>query len=285
MTAKHSRIPLIAYYRTGFRSGQGIGGATYRLGTLPPAAFFAAIGTGAHRGIFERRGPKRLPIEQLLGPGINEVVAKRLIFEALRTVVGRRVRDAARARDEPRAHRAATRRGRVMGHEPASLRVVMIVAEWLAEDPALPADVPIDVRDFSNDIAPGGKPALFVVLGNTAAELRRESDLGVVEPLGIEIVGYVRAETEDGTGAPIAPAVTATRERLLQAVRRRLAEIMPGGDSLVERLRQDRAAVGSGAESFEEWAPAGRGESGQTPPWGDFRLFCTSRLHYHEGEF
>ena len=87
LTAKHSRIPLIAYYRTGFRSGRGIGGATYRLGTLPPAAFFAIVGKGAHRGIFQRRGAARIPIDQLLGPGINEVVAKRLIFEALRTVV------------------------------------------------------------------------------------------------------------------------------------------------------------------------------------------------------
>jgi hypothetical protein len=172
-----------------------------------------------------------------------------------------------------------------MGHEPASLRAVSIVAQWLAEDPALPPDVPIDLRDFSNDIAPGGQPALFVVLGNSPAELRRETDLGVVEPLGIEIVGYVRADTEDAGGAPIVPAVTATRERFLQAVRRRLAEIMPSGDSLVERLREDRAAVGSGAESFEEVAPAGRGEAGHVPPWGDFRLFCTARLHYTEGDF
>ena len=172
-----------------------------------------------------------------------------------------------------------------MGHEPASLRVVMIVAQWLAEDPALPAEISIDQRDFSNDIAPSGLPAIDVVLGNTPAELRRESDLGVVEPLGIEIVGYVRADTEDGFGAPIVPAVTATRERFLQAIRRRLAEIMPDGDSLVARLRVDRAAVGSGGESFEERDPAIRGESGHVPPWGNVRLLCTSRLHYNEGEF
>lgn len=172
-----------------------------------------------------------------------------------------------------------------MGHEPASLRVVMLVAAWLAEDPALPDEVPIDLRDFSNDIAPRGEPALFVVLGNSSAEMGRESDLGVIEPLGIEIVGYIRAATEDAGGAPVVPAVTAARERYLQAVRRRLAEIGPDGDSLVERLRADRAAVGSGAERFEEVAPAGRGETGHVPPWGDFRLFCTARIHYNEGDF
>lgn len=170
-------------------------------------------------------------------------------------------------------------------HEPASLRVVQLVAEWLAEDPALPAVVPLDVRDFSNDVQPDDKPALFVVIGNSDEPLGRETDLGVVEPLAVEIIGYVKAPTEDAAGLAIAPAVTATRERLLQAVRRRLAEIMPGGDSLVERLREDRAAVGSGGESFEEVAPPRRGELGHAPPWGDFRLYCRSRLHYSEGEF
>ena len=172
-----------------------------------------------------------------------------------------------------------------MGHEPASLRVVLIVAQWLAEDPALPDVVPIDVRDFSNDIEPEGKPSLTVALGNTDEPWQRETDLGVVEPIAVEIIAYVRAPTEDAGGAPIAPAVTATRERYLQLVRRRLAEIRPDGDSLVERLRVDRAAVGSGGESFEEFAPPRRGELGQSPPWGDFRMYCRSRLHYSEGDF
>jgi Prophage minor tail protein Z (GPZ) len=84
LTAKHSRIPLIAYYRRGFRSGRGIGGVAYKLGTIDPLAFFAEVGKGKHRGIFRRRGRARIPIDQLLGPGIPEVIAKKLIFEALR---------------------------------------------------------------------------------------------------------------------------------------------------------------------------------------------------------
>lgn len=164
-------------------------------------------------------------------------------------------------------------------NDPASLRAVRIVAQWLAEDPALPSEVPIDLRDFSNDVAEADKPALFAVIVNTDAVLDRESDLGVVEPLGISLVGYVKAPMVDG----VPPPVTETRERFLQAVLARIAA-HDNGDSLVARLRADRAAVGSGAESFA-YFKVHRNELGQAPPWGAFEIRCLAMLHYQEGEF
>src|SRR5215471_4275218 len=97
------------------------------------------------------------------------------------------------------------RRFRPMGHDPASLRAVRIVAQWLAEDPALPSEVPIDLRDPSNDLTDADKPALFAVLVNTDLGLDRESELGLVDPLGISLVGYVKAPTTDVGGAPLVP--------------------------------------------------------------------------------
>ena len=171
-------------------------------------------------------------------------------------------------------------------HDPASLRVVTIVADWLAEDPALPDVVGLDLRDFTNDTPDVDKPALFVIAGNTDLPLERESDLGVVDPLGVSIVGYVKAPTEDGAGAPvIPPPVTDTRERLLQRVLRRLAAGSEETDSLVKRLREDRAAVGSGAESFRQLLPVRRGELGERPPYGDFQIPCYALLHYQDGDF
>lgn len=168
--------------------------------------------------------------------------------------------------------------------EPASLRVLTIVATWLAEDPDIPEPVPIDLRDFSNDVPEVKKPALFVVASNADLPFVRESDRGVVDPLGVDIVGYVKAPTEDDGGTPIIPpAVTDTRERFLQVVLRRLAARV-GTDSLVARLLVDRAAVGSGAEDFRQIAPVVR-DQGDKPPWGDFRIPCLAQLHYREGEF
>lgn len=168
--------------------------------------------------------------------------------------------------------------------DPASLRVLRIVATWLAEDPNLPDSIPIDLRDFSNDIAEEKKPALFVVTANTGEPLGRETDVGIVDPLGVHIVGYVKAPTEDGGGAPIVPpAVTDTRERFLQLVLRRLA-FRTATDSLVKRLLQDYLSVGSGASDFRQVAPVVR-DQGDKPPWGDFIVPCLSWLHYREGEF
>jgi len=156
----------------------------------------------------------------------------------------------------------------------------------LAEDPALPSEVPIDLRDPSNDLTDADKPALFAVLVNTDLGLDRESELGLVDPLGISLVGYVKAPTTDVGGAPLVPPpVTDTRERFLQLVLARVAYVAPDGDSLIERLRADRAAVGSGAESFRQYRPVRRNELGQAPPWGTFEVPCFAMLHYVEGEF
>ena len=170
--------------------------------------------------------------------------------------------------------------------EPASLRVVRIVAAWLAEDPELPDEVPIDFRDFSNDTPDAKKPALYVVMTNADLPLERESELGMVDPLGINLVGYVAAPTEDDGGAPIIPPpVTETRERFLQKVVARLAFVAPDGDSLVSRLQADYAAVGSGAADVRQYRPVIRNEAGEGPPWGRFEVPCYTMLHYREGEF
>jgi hypothetical protein len=171
--------------------------------------------------------------------------------------------------------------------EPASLRVVRIVAQWLAEDPELPDEVPIDLRDASNDVPDSKKPALFVVMTNTDRLLDRESDLGMVDPLGVSLVGYIAAPTVDDGGTPlIPPPVTETRERFLQAVLNRLAYVDPTGDGLVRRLQFDRAAMGSGAESFQrEFLAIRRNDAGNAPPWGTFEIPCYAKLHYVEGEF
>jgi hypothetical protein len=164
--------------------------------------------------------------------------------------------------------------------EPASLRVVRIVAQWLADDPELPDEVPIDLRDFSNDIADVKKPALFCIITNTDLGLARESELGMVDPLGITLVGYVKADPNE-----LPPPVTETRERFLQAVVNRIGYTAPDGDSLVRRLRLDRAAVGAGGESFQQYRPAFRGDHGERPPWGSFEVPCYAMLHYTEGAF
>jgi hypothetical protein len=170
--------------------------------------------------------------------------------------------------------------------DPASLRVVRIVAQWLSEDPELPDEVPIDVRDFSNDTPDAKKPALFVVMTNADLPLDRESELGMVDPLGINLVGYVAAPTVDGLGDPLVPPpVTETRERFLQRVVNRVAFVAPDGDCLVDRLTADYAAVGSGASSFRQYRVVVRNEAGEGPPWGRFEVPCYAMLHYREGEF
>lgn len=76
-------IPLAAFTGLkGFRSGKGIAGQSYRLGTVPPGAFFAQMQTG-HRGIFRRVGPRRFPIRTVYGPTLPRVIVEKRIFEAL----------------------------------------------------------------------------------------------------------------------------------------------------------------------------------------------------------
>lgn len=169
--------------------------------------------------------------------------------------------------------------------EPTSLRVLNIVATWLAEDPDLPDAIGIDLPEWSYDVAQPKQPTVAVVAASAAdAPLERETDRGIVDPLAIHIVGYVKAPSEDDGGAPIIPPrVTDTRERLLQVVLRRLAHSTPT-DSLDRRLLADWTAVGSGTSNFRQVAPPQR-DQGDKPPLGDFIIPCRATLHYREGEF
>lgn len=86
--ARGFRLPLIAYTGTsGFRSGKGIAGRTYRTGTVPAGAFFAQVPSG-HRGIFKRSGrfgrrgkPYLERIQQVTGPSVPELVVAQDIFD------------------------------------------------------------------------------------------------------------------------------------------------------------------------------------------------------------
>lgn len=91
LRARERRPPLIAYVGArGFRSGKGIAGQAYKLGSVPAGAFFAQMPSG-HRGIYKRSGrfgrrgkPYLERIEQLLGPPISGVIVQLAIFEAIR---------------------------------------------------------------------------------------------------------------------------------------------------------------------------------------------------------
>lgn len=76
-----SRIPLIAFSARGPEPSRGKGrGVSYRLPTgrgRIPDAFIATMGAG-HRGVFKRRGKRRLPIVELRGPSIPRVFEKYL---------------------------------------------------------------------------------------------------------------------------------------------------------------------------------------------------------------
>ncbi len=71
------RIPLIA-----FRARQTLTGVSYRLpggrGTIAHA-FLATMRSG-HRGVFRRRGRARLPIVELRGPSLPQIVRNRDLF-------------------------------------------------------------------------------------------------------------------------------------------------------------------------------------------------------------
>lgn len=74
------RIPLIDFGARGPEPSRGRGrGVTARnpggAGRYPHA-FIATVGTGGHRGVFERRTRKRLPIRELFGPSLPHVFNK-----------------------------------------------------------------------------------------------------------------------------------------------------------------------------------------------------------------
>jgi hypothetical protein len=76
------RIPLIAFSARGPEPSRGKGrGVSYRLPTgrgRIAEAFIATVGAGGHRGVFKRRGKRRLPIVELRGPSIPHVFEKYL---------------------------------------------------------------------------------------------------------------------------------------------------------------------------------------------------------------
>lgn len=74
------RIPLIAFQARGPEPSRGRGrGVSYRLpggrGRVPDA-FISKVGVGGHRGVFKRRGKRRLPIVELRGPSVPHVFEK-----------------------------------------------------------------------------------------------------------------------------------------------------------------------------------------------------------------
>lgn len=72
--ASARRIPLIEFRARGNEPSRGKGnGVTAKLpggAGRYPSAFITTVGKGGHRGVFVRRGQKRLPIVELRGPSI-----------------------------------------------------------------------------------------------------------------------------------------------------------------------------------------------------------------------
>ena len=81
------RIPLGELNPQGPEPSRGKGqGVSYSLGGSRrriPTAFLATMKSG-HRGVFKRKGTKRLPIQELFGPSIQRVAAKRTILDAVK---------------------------------------------------------------------------------------------------------------------------------------------------------------------------------------------------------
>lgn len=163
--------------------------------------------------------------------------------------------------------------------EPVSLRVINIIAQWFSESPDI-VTVGTDLRDYTNDLKATDKPALYVLRGTPRQELIAESNYGIAEPLAVDLVGYVEATATP----PDAPEVTATRERFLQVVLRRLYEVSDSGDSLKKRLEDDFATNGNGAQDLRHIAPP-LTDQGYEPPHGIFELPCLAMLHYEGASF
>lgn len=70
--ASAKRVPLIDFNARGPEPSRGAGGgvrARTAVGRYPNA-FIATVGIGRHRGVFERKGRRRLPIRELHGPSV-----------------------------------------------------------------------------------------------------------------------------------------------------------------------------------------------------------------------
>src|SRR5262245_43334229 len=97
--------------------------------------------------------------------------------------------------------------------EPVSLRVMEIVRQWFADGSGF-VTTGLDLRDYSNDLTSADKPALFVIRGAPEAGLVRETEGGIVEPLSVDLVGFVEAPLIDDDSLPaVPPLVTLARER------------------------------------------------------------------------
>jgi hypothetical protein len=81
------RLPLIEFGARGPEPSRGRGrGVSYRLlggRGRAPHGFIATMRSG-HRGVFQRRGPRRLPIVELHGPSLVRVFEKYLPIGAAR---------------------------------------------------------------------------------------------------------------------------------------------------------------------------------------------------------
>ena len=93
LQVRAARVPLIAYLdiRGGLRSGQGIGGRAYALGTVPGRGFLGKMPSG-HRGVYARTGKARLPIRELTGPNLATAVSRFGIFPQVLPAVNAAVR-------------------------------------------------------------------------------------------------------------------------------------------------------------------------------------------------
>lgn len=105
LSISKKRLPLIAFGARGPEPSRGRGRGVSWIGEggariSNPNAFITTVGNG-HRGVFTRRGPKRLPIDEKFGPSLGKVfdkfradgVAK--IEEVLQTNLERELRFAA----------------------------------------------------------------------------------------------------------------------------------------------------------------------------------------------
>lgn len=171
--------------------------------------------------------------------------------------------------------------------EPVSLRVLEIIRQWFAEDAGI-MTTGLDLRDYTNDLKAADKPALFVLRGAPDTGLVRETEGGIVEPLTVDLVGFVEAPVLDESESPdvpiTPPRVTETRERFLQVVIRRLYGTNEYGETLAARLQEDRATYGNGVEDFVHVGPP-LTDQGYEPPHGIFELPCRALLHYQDTEF